>query len=173
MSRAAASLCSSNVRVGIEARSAINVHESPARTTYDDPHVRVDGAAEVLVTGAEVSVSLLTVVATLVLTLSVGSSVDTSGLELSGKDEGATEGNWLVAVDANSLSSLGAMSPDTEVTKAAWLREIAEVSSDVRRFDHATGTTRANATKMSTTRLTKGSMRNDDPRERIDATVSF
>ena len=119
MSRAAAPLCSSNVRVGIEARSAINVHESPARTTYDDPHVRVDGVAEVVATGAVVGVSLLTVVTTLALTLSVGFTVDTSEVVLSGTAEGTTEGNWLVEVDANSFSSLGVMSPDTGATNAA------------------------------------------------------
>ena len=115
MSRAAAPLCSSNTRVGIEARSAISVHESPARTTYDDPHVRVDGVAEVFATGAVVGVSRLTVVATLALTLSVGSTVDTSGVELSG----TTEGNWLVEVDINSFSSVGVMSSETGVTNAA------------------------------------------------------
>ena len=115
MSRAAAPLCSSNTRVGIEARSAINVHESSARTTYDDPHVRVEGVAKVVATGAVVGASLLTVVATLALTLSVGFTVDTSEVVLSG----TTEGNWLVEVDDNSFSSLGVMSPDTGVTKAA------------------------------------------------------
>ena len=115
MSRAAVPLCSSNTRVGIEARSAINVHESPARTTYDDPHVRVEGVAEVVATGAVVGASLLTVVATLALTLSVGFTVDTSEVVLSG----TAEGNWLVEVDANSFSSLGVMSPDTGVTNAA------------------------------------------------------
>ena len=119
MSRAAAPLCSSNTRVGIEARSAINVHESPTRTTYDDPHVKVDGVAEVAATEAVVGVSLLTVVTTLALTLSVGFTVDTSEVVLSGTDEGTTEGKWLVEVDANSFSSLGVMSPDTGVTNAA------------------------------------------------------
>ena len=115
MSRATAPLCSSNTRVGIEARSAINVHESPARATYDDPHVKVEGVAEVVATGAVVGASLLTVVATLALTLSVGFTVDTSEVVLTG----TTEGNWLVEVDANSFSSLGGMSPDTGVTNAA------------------------------------------------------
>lgn len=115
MSRATAPLCSSNTRVGIEARSAINVHESPARATYDDPHVKVEGVAEVVATGAVVGASLLTVVATLALTLSVGFTVDTSEVVLTG----TTEGNWLVEVDANSFSSLGVMSPDTGVTNAA------------------------------------------------------
>ena len=116
MSRAAAPLCSSNVRVGIEARSAINVHESPARTTYDDPHVRV---AEVVATGAVVDALLLTMVATLVLTLSVGFTVATSGVVLSGTAGGTTEGNWLVEVDVNSFNSVGVMSPDTGATNAA------------------------------------------------------
>ena len=98
MSRAAASLCSSNVRVGIEARSAINVHASPARTTYDDPHVGIDNASEDSVVG--VGVSLLAVVATLTLTLSVGFAVDASGVELSSTDESTSVGNWLVEVDA-------------------------------------------------------------------------
>ena len=171
MSRAAAPLCSSNVRVGIEARSAINVHASPARTTYDDPHVGIDNASEDSVAG--IGVSILTVVATLALTLSVGFAIDTSGVELSRTDDGATVGNWLAEVDAISFRSLDVMSPDAGVTNAAWLRDIAEVSSAVRRVDHATGTARANATKISTMRLTKGSIRNDDQRERIDPTASF
>jgi hypothetical protein len=133
--------------------------------------VGIDNASEDSVAG--IGVSILTVVATLALTLSVGFAIDTSGVELSRTDDGTTVGNWLAEVDAISFRSLDVMSPDAGVTNAAWLRDIAEVSSAVRRVDHATGTARANATKMSTMRLTKGSIRNDDQRERIDSTASF
>ena len=81
--------------------------------------MRVDDVTEVVATGAVVGASLLTVVTTLALTLSVGFTVDTSEVALSGTAEGTTEGNWLVEVDPNSFSSVGVMSPDTGATNAA------------------------------------------------------
>ena len=172
-SRAVAPFRSSSVLAGIDARSAINNQESPARTSYVDPQVWGDGADVVSVLCAIALVSLFSIVATSAFTPSAGLAVEISNVELSDIDGDTTAGNSLALIRPDSFKSLFVRSTDCEVIVDAWLREKAKTDSVVRRVDHATGATSANAARISNSRLAKGSIRGSDQRVRRSSAVSL